>query len=48
MLAIDHHVQKALYKFNREMKALNRGGDNTFAGWAAIKGQSRCRLSGNG
>ncbi len=25
MLPIDHHVQNALYKFNREMKRLNQG-----------------------
>jgi hypothetical protein len=25
MLTIDHHVQSALYKFNREMKHLNQG-----------------------
>ena len=25
MLTIDHHVQNALYKFNREMKGLNQG-----------------------
>jgi len=25
MLTIDHHVQNALYKFNREMKDLNQG-----------------------
>jgi hypothetical protein len=25
MLPIDHHVQKALYKFNREMTRLNQG-----------------------
>ena len=25
MLTIDHHVQDALYKFNREMKGLNQG-----------------------
>jgi hypothetical protein len=32
MLPIDHHVQNTLYKFNREMKRLNQGGDTTFAG----------------
>src|ERR1700756_3890618 len=25
MLPIDHHIQNALYKFNREMKGLNKG-----------------------
>ena len=25
MLPIDHHIQNALYKFNREMKDLNQG-----------------------
>ena len=25
MLPIDHHIQNALYKFNREMKSLNQG-----------------------
>ena len=38
MLPIDHHVQNALYKFNREMKRANQG-DSTFAAWAAIRGR---------
>ena len=25
MLPIDHHIQNALYKFNREMRRLNQG-----------------------